>query len=395
MNLVDLGVIVLAALSAYRGWRLGLLGQIFELGGGFLGLIGGVALGPTVAKAFTDGGGLQRALISLIVVFILMSVGQTIGHLLGRRGGAMADRAKLGSLNSGLGSAFGVAVTIVSFWLVGSLLVHGPSRAIASPFRDSKLLELTNNALPPPPNLLAQFQQYLNTSGFPQVFAGLPPELGAPVKLPSAGEARRVVKRTQDSVVQVSVAACGGTQLGSGWIAAPSTIVTNAHVVAGGDDVVVRELGGAELAGTVVLFDPRTDVAILRVEGLSGQVLELDQRDLERGASGATLGYPGNAGGRLVTHAAAVAARYEDANGLDIYGRRDVSRDVYAIRSPVRQGDSGGPFVTFDGGVGAVVFAASTTDGDTGYALTGREVADEIAKGAKSSSAVGTGGCTR
>jgi S1-C subfamily serine protease len=395
MNLVDLIVIVLAALSAYRGWRLGLLGQVFELGGGFLGLIGGVALGPTVAQAFTDGGGLQRALISLIVVFVLMSVGQTVGHLLGRRGGVMADRAKLGGVNSGLGSAFGVAITIVSFWLIGSLLVHGPSRAIASPFRDSKVLELANNALPPPPNLLAQFQQYLNTSGFPQVFAGLPPELGAPVKLPSPGEARRVVRRTQDSVVQVSVAACGGTQLGSGWVAAPSTIVTNAHVVAGGDDVVVREVGGAELGGTVVVFDPRTDVAVLHVEGLSAAPLKLNQSDLERGASGATLGYPGNAGGRLVTHAAAVAARYEDANGLDIYGRRDVSRDVYAIRSPVRQGDSGGPFVTFDGSVGAVVFAASTTDGDTGYALTGREVADEIAKGSRSSTAVGTGECTR
>lgn len=394
MNLVDLGVIVLAALAAFRGWRLGLLGQVFELGGGFLGLVGGVALGPTVAQAFTDGGGLQRALISLVVVFISISLGQMIGHLLGRRGGALADRARLGSLNSGLGSAFGVGITIISFWLIGSLLVHGPSRAIASPFRDSKLLQLTNEALPPPPNLLAQFQQYLNTSGFPQVFAGLPPELGEPVKLPSERKARRVVKRTQGSVVQISTAACGGTQLGSGWIAAPSTVVTNAHVVAGGDDVVVRELKGAELSGTVVVFDPRTDVAVIHVDGLSAPALDLDQRDLERGTSGATLGYPGNGGGSLVTHAAAVAARYEGANGLDIYGRRNVSRDVYAIRSPVRQGDSGGPFVTLDGEVAGVVFAASTTDGDTGYALTGSEVADEIERGSNRSEAVGTGGCT-
>jgi S1-C subfamily serine protease len=386
---------VLATLSAFRGWRLGLLGQVFELGGGFLGLIGGVALGPSVARAFTDGDGLQRVLISLVVVFVLMSVGQTIGHLLGRRGGAMADRARLGRLNSGLGATFGVGITIVSFWLVGSLLVHGPSRAIASPFRDSRLLQVTNDLMPPPPNLLAQFQQYLNTSGFPQVFAGLPPDLGAPVKLPSAGQARRVVQRTKDSVVQLSIAACGGTQLGSGWIAAPSTVVTNAHVVSGGDNVVVRQLNGGEVAGTVVVFDPRTDVAVVHAEGLSAPPLELDRSNLERGTSGATLGYPGNAGGRLVTHAAAIAARYEDANGLDIYGRRDVSRDVYAIRSPVRQGDSGGPFVTFEGKVGAVVFAASTTNGDTGYALTGSEVADEIARGSKSTTAVDTGGCTR
>lgn len=395
MNLVDVVVIVLATLSAFRGWRLGLLGQVFELGGGFLGLVAGVAFGPRIASVFTDESGLQRAIISLVVVFIFMSIGQTVGHLLGHRGGAMADRARLGELNSGLGGAFGVAVTVISFWLIGSLLVHGPSRAIAGPFRDSRLLQATNALLPPPPNLLAQFQHYLNTSGFPQVFAGLPPELGEPVKLPSQRQARRAVRRTQDSVVQVSVAACGGTQLGTGWIAAPATVVTNAHVVAGGEGVVVRELDGLQLQGSVVSFDPRTDLAVVHVEGLSAPPLELKTEPLDRGTSGATLGYPGTAGGQLVTHAAAIAERYENANGLDIYGRNDVSRDVYAIRSPVRQGDSGGPFVTFDGRVGGVVFAASTTDGDTGYALTGSEVEDDIRRGRGRAEPVGTGRCTR
>lgn len=395
MNLVDLVVIALAVAAGFRGWRLGLLGQIFELGGGFLGLLAGVALGPRIASAFTDESGLQRAVISLVAVFIFMSIGQTIGHILGHRGGAMADKARLGEVNASLGGAFGVAITIVSFWLIGSLLVHGPSRAIAGPFRESRLLQLTNDLLPPPPNLLAQFQHYLNTSGFPQVFAGLPPELGEPVKLPSQRQARRAVEATKDSVVQVSVPACGGTQLGSGWIAAPSTVVTNAHVVAGGQEVVIRELAGGQLQGTVVSFDPRTDVAVVHVSGLSAPPLELDTRPLDRGTSGATLGYPGNAGGQLVTHAAAIAQRYEDANGLDIYGRNDVSRDVYAIRSPVRQGDSGGPFVTFDGSVGGVVFAASTTDGDTGYALTAAEVQDDVRRGSQRTEPVGTGRCTR
>jgi S1-C subfamily serine protease len=395
VNIVDLLVLILGGLSAYRGWRLGLLGQVFELGGGFLGLLAGVALGPGIATAFTDSAGVERALISLVIVFLAMSIGQTVGHLLGRRGGAMADRARLGEINSGLGAAFGILITIVSFWLIGSLLVKGPSRAIANAFGDSRLLELTNDALPPPPNLLAQFQHYLNTSGFPQVFAGLPPELGEPPKLPPDKQARRLARQAQDSVVQISVPACGGTQLGTGWIAAPGTVVTNAHVVAGGDSVVVREDGDGEHSGTVVVFDPRTDVAVIRVEGLSGPPLDLDTTDLDPGSPGVTLGYPGNAGGQMVAHRAAIAARYEKANGRDIYGRRDVSRDVYAVRSPVRQGDSGGPFVTAEGNVGAVVFAASTTDGDTGYALTGAEVQDEIARGRTSSERVSTGACTR
>lgn len=395
MNFVDVLVLILAALSAYRGWRLGLLGQIFEFGGGFLGLVAGVALGPRIATSFTSNAGIERALISLVIVFLVMSIGQTVGHLLGRRGGAMADRARLGEVNSGFGAAFGVLITIVSFWLIGSLLVKGPSRAIANALGDSRLLEITNEALPPPPNLLAQFQHYLNTSGFPQVFAGLPPELGEPPDLPPNRQARRLARQAQASVVQISVPACSGTQLGTGWIAAPSTVVTNAHVVAGGDTLVVREDAGGEHAGIVVLFDPRTDVAILRVDGLSARPLDLDTSELDPGSPGVTLGYPGEAAGQMVAHRAAIAARYESANGRDIYGRRDVSRDVYAIRSPVRQGDSGGPFVTAEGDVGAVVFAASTTDGDTGYALTGSEVEDEIRRGADSSEPVSTGSCTR
>lgn len=395
MNIIDLAVLILAGLSAYRGWRLGLLGQVFELGGGFLGLIAGVALGPNIATAFTNNAGLERALISLVIVFIAMSIGQTVGHLLGRRGHALADRARLGEINQSFGAGFGVVITVVSFWLVGSLLVSGPSRSIARAFRESRLLQVTNAALPPPPNLLAQFQHYLNTSGFPQVFAGLPPELGAPPKLPSDKQARRIARRAQASVVQISVPACGGTQLGTGWIAAPATVVTNAHVVSGGDSIIVSELEGGEHNGTVVVFDPRTDVAIVHVDGLTGPALDLDTTDLDPGSPGVTLGYPGNADGRLITHRAAIAARYEKANGRDIYGRRDVSRDVYAIRSPVRQGDSGGPFVSENGDVGAVVFAASTTDGDTGYALTGAEVQDEIRRGSSSSQAVSTGGCTR
>jgi hypothetical protein len=69
-------------------------------------------------------------------------------------------------------------------------------------------------------------------------------------------------------------------------------------------------------------------------------------------------------------------------------------REVYEIRSPVRQGDSGGPFVLPNGQVAGVVFAASTTDVDTGYALTGEEVSDEIEQGESSTSQVGTGSCT-
>lgn len=392
MNLVDLFVIALALLAAARGWRSGLLGQIFELGGGFLGLLLGVALGPRVASFFTDQAGIQAMLISLLVVFVLLSIGQTVGFLLGHRFGQVISGAKLGRLNSGLGAGFGIVVTLVSFWLIGSTLVHGPSRSIAKAMQKSTLLKAVTDVMPRPPDLFAYLRQYLQTSGFPQVFVGFP-RLGPPVDLPPRATAQRAIRAADQSTVRVIAPACGATQLGSGWVAADSTIVTNAHVVAGGDEITVQQQSGSDVTGTVVLFDPRTDVAVIHAVGLTGPPLPLETAPQDRGTPGATLGYPGHAGGVLVTHAAAVQATYE-AVGKDIYGRANVNRDIYELRSPVRQGDSGGPFVLPNGEVAGVVFAASTTESGTGYALTGAEVEDEIDRGKTRTEPVNTGGCT-
>ncbi|HET7482025.1 MAG TPA: MarP family serine protease [Actinomycetota bacterium] len=392
MSVVDLIVVLLAAFAAYRGWRRGFVRQVFEYGGGFAGLLLGIWLGPIVASAVTDGG-IGGALVSLVIVFIGLSLGQAIGFVLGHHVGTAAANAKLGQADSFLGAAFGIAITLVSFWLVGSLLLSGPSKPVAKALKHSNILKLVSDALPRPPNLFAYIQHYLNTSNFPQVFAGFPRSVGPPVKLPSGEVAQKAARAAQASTVRVVMPACGGLQLGSGWVSAPSTVVTNAHVVAGGSDVTVQDSAGRH-PGQVVLFDPRTDIAVIHAVGLAGPPLRLDDTDEDPGTPGATLGYPGNANGTLVIHRAAVQDTF-DASGYDIYGRADVTRHIYEIRSIVRQGDSGGPFVLPSGEVAGVVFAASTTDDDTGYVLTGREVADEVAAGASRTEAVSTRGCTR
>jgi S1-C subfamily serine protease len=391
--IVDIFVVLAGGLAAYRGWHRGLLGQMFELGGGLLGLILGVALGPRIADAFVDRASVLGALISLFVVFVLLSIGQAAGFIVGHRFGTVARRARLGPVDAAGGAAFGIVVVLVAFWIVGSLLVQGPLRVLSRALERSAILEGLNGALPPPPNLLAQIQQYLRTSGFPQVFVGIPPPSGPPVRLPSGAEARRAFEAADQSTVRVVVPACGGTQLGSGWIVDPDSVVTNAHVVAGGDGVTVHELGGAELSGEVVLFDPNADVAVLHVAGLSAPALEFDTATQERGTGGATLGYPGAAGGRLDGRRAAVQGQFV-ATGRDIYGRGEVERDIYELRARVRQGHSGGPFVLPDGRVVGVVFAASTTNPGIGYALTGTEVADEVRRGSQRTQPVSTGQCT-
>ena len=140
------------------------------------------------------------------------------------------------------------------------------------------------------------------------------------------------------------------------FVVAPGYVVTNAHVVAGVRSPVVQSAGRADLAATPVLFDPRVDVAVLRVQGPLGPALRLSGEDQRRGAKGAVLGYP--AGGPLTAGGAAVR-REISALGRDIYGRTTVRRDVYELQAVVRPGNSGGPFVLASGEVAGIVFAAS------------------------------------
>lgn len=395
MNIVDLLFLVLATLTAVRGYRRGLLGLVFELGGGFLGLIAGVALGPRIADAVTDSAGLTGVMISLLTVFVLLTVGQTLGYIVGQRFGGAAHKAKLGKLNQGLGALGGVVLAALTFWLVGSLVASSSLRPVNRALSGSVILQALDDSLPPPPNVLAYFSQYLNTSGFPQVFAGLPRPIGPPVDLPSQRTARRAIDAAAPSTVRITVPACGGTQLGSGWIASDGVVVTNAHVVAGGSEVTVQSQADETVSATVVRFDPDSDVAVLRLaEGISAPPLQLETAAFERGQPGATLGYPGDGNGQLDADPAAIQDRY-DARGKDIYGRNDVTREVYELRSQVTQGESGGPFVLPNGRVAGVVFAASTTDSGRGFALTGAEVVDEVNAGISSSEQVSTGRCTR
>jgi S1-C subfamily serine protease len=142
----------------------------------------------------------------------------------------------------------------------------------------------------------------------------------------------------------------------------------------------------------VVLFDPYLDVAIIRVATAPGPTLRLDPQKEGRGTQGAVLGYPG--GGPLTVSSAAVR-RDLVAPGRDIYGRSLVERDVYELQAVVRHGNSGGPFVLTDGVVSGVVFAASTTDPQVGYALTSVEVIPLLQRAEQRTAAVSTQGCAR
>jgi S1-C subfamily serine protease len=181
---------------------------------------------------------------------------------------------------------------------------------------------------------------------------------------------------------------------GSGWVAAPEVVVTNAHVVAGESDTSVQVGGqGVGLRARVIDFDSHDDIAILRVPGLGGRPLKMAAA-ARAGTSAAILGYPLDGGfdaepGRI--------GQTQTVSTEDAYGHGPVTRTIVALRGRVRPGNSGGPMVTSNGEVAAMVFAAITSGG-VDHAPGGFAVPDSLIRARLGAAkgrlqAVGTGPC--
>jgi len=197
------------------------------------------------------------------------------------------------------------------------------------------------------------------------------------------------VQRAQDSVYKVrGENSCDRGVEGSGFLYGPGRVMTNAHVVAGVDHPVVVA-ADREIPATVVYYNPDIDIAVLAVDGLHGSVLHFSRAGHPRQPA-AVLGYPQD--GPYNVQAARIRGE-QRLRSPDIYGDGTVVREVFSLRALVRPGNSGGPLVSSAGRVLGVIFAASVTDEDTGYALTAAQVAAAAAQGLVSDGAVGTGRC--
>ena len=393
MNWVDYVLLGLVAVSGIHGLRLGAAMQVLSFGGFWLGLFLGALIAPSLAALSTGTG---KTVIALVVLFGMATIFGGLGRVAGARSHVLLHRLRLGPIDSALGVAVAVVATLVAAWIVASLLANSRYPSLSTAFQKSRIVRALDNVLPPVPAVFSTIEGFLAQNGFPVVFAGLPPQTATPVALPTNAAARAAVLKAEPSTVQVAGAGCGVIQEGSGWVVSPGLVVTNAHVVAGIASPVVIDTVGRHVA-VPVLFDPRLDIAVLRVSGLTDPPLAVDDAVVPRATTGVVLGYPG--GGPLSYAGAGVAASFR-AEGLDIYGRSTTSREIYELDAVVEPGNSGGPLIASgdgpgipDGTVMGVVFARSTTNNAVGYALALPAVMRDVNAAQSSPNPVGTDGC--
>jgi S1-C subfamily serine protease len=225
----------------------------------------------------------------------------------------------------------------------------------------------------------------------PDIFVGAPPPTDLPAGVPSAAQAESLVANARGSTVRVEAAACGNFVTGSGFAVGAHYVVTNAHVVAGSDQVWISFDGQLDRhRARVVLFDPELDAALLYEPDVRLAPLTLASSTPPRGEEAAALGFTG--GGRLRT-IPAVVSREINAVGRDIYGSKIVERQVIELREDVSPGDSGGPLLIANGDVAGVTFSESESDPLIGYALTPDAVARAIAPALSSQQPIDTQAC--
>ncbi|HET7901446.1 MAG TPA: MarP family serine protease [Candidatus Nanopelagicales bacterium] len=392
MNGVDVLLVVLAVLAVITGWRQGLISGVLSFLGFIIGAFVGASLAPVVLKSMDDGwlkGGL-----GILIVLACAGVGNLLAGWLGAWIRSVVTWKPARVVDSAGGSMFGVLSLAFVAWVVASALIALPLGPVSTQVRGSKVLGEIDTVLPGTVrDGVSNLRNALDSTGFPDAFAGFTLDPSIPVAVPDTGiVSDRDVRASVNSVVKVEGQApgCGSVITGSGFVFARDRVMTNAHVVAGTDQLTVTVRGvGTAYDATVVYFDPDLDVAVLSVHGLGSAPLEF-ARNPTSGAPGAVAGFPH--GGRLSVSAARVRA-VVNARGSDIYGHGTVTREIVSLRGTVISGDSGGPLLDVDGRVSGVVFASSETDPETGYALTPRSVRDAAAAGATATRAVSTGSC--
>lgn len=387
MNYVDLFVLILVLVSLAEGVRKGGAVQIFSYAGLALGLAIGASLASRAGKMVDDP--IMRTVVSTVVLFGSSILVGAIGRVIGTRISGHLIRARLGPLDATAGAGVSVVSTLLVVWLMAGMLANVPIEEISQGIQGSRVVYALNRTLPPTPGVFSRMRQILTAAGFPQVFAGIEPPPNGDVPLPDNRLLQGATAAAAPSTVKIVGVGCGGTLNGSGFVVAPGYVMTNAHVVAGVDRPMIQDRRGFH-RGTPVVFDPNTDIAVLRTTNLAGPPLDLALEIADSGDLAAVLGYPG--GGALKVVPAAIINEIE-ALGRDIYGRRLASRRVYRLRAEVRPGNSGGPLVDPGGNVIGVIFSASAVRPDIGYALTARQVAPRLAEARRGGGEVDTGPC--
>jgi S1-C subfamily serine protease len=389
MNFLDWCLVVLTLAYALSGYWQGFITGAFATAGLLLGGLVGIWLAPLLLGDAAPS--MWVSLGALFVVLVMASLGQAVFQFAGTRIRAKITWQPIRAVDAIGGAALSVVAVLVVAWMLGVAISGSRIPGISPQVRDSKVLLAVNRVMPvQAQQALRSFDQVVGSSFFPRYLEPFAPERIVNVEPAQPRVVRDPdIRNARQSVFKIrSTNRCGSGVEGTGFLYAPHRLMTNAHVVAGVTEPEIKD-GDRTLDATVVYYNPDVDVAVLDVPDLDGPTIRFELDGKEK-MQGAVLGYPQD--GPYDAQPARIRGE-QRLRSPDIYGNGTVTRHVFSLRGSIRPGNSGGPFVSSAGKVLGVVFAASVSDKDTGYALTSDQVRQAAARGLQSDERVSSGNC--
>lgn len=389
MNVLDWILVVLVLAYALSGYWQGFVTGAFATTGLLAGGLFGVWLAPVVLGGSDPS--LAVSLGALFIVILTASLGQATLQYAGARIRDKITWQPARAVDAVGGAALSAVAVLIVAWALGVAISGSRIGSITPLVRNSAVLAKVDTALPQAATrTLGAFNSVVGTGFFPQYLEPFAPERIVEV---GPGPQRLLtdpdVVNAQARVLKIrGTNACGRGVEGTGFVYAQDRVMTNAHVVAGINDPEIL-IDGATEPAKVVYYNPDLDVAVLAVSTPTVEPLQFDL-SAEATDGVAILGYPLD--GPYDVQAGRIRSE-QKLRSPNIYGNGAVIREVFSVRGLIRPGNSGGPIVSSGGDVVGVVFAASVTDPDTGYALTADQVADSATFGRQNTDPVSTGNC--
>ncbi|MEB1806376.1 MAG: S1C family serine protease [Bacillaceae bacterium] len=188
-------------------------------------------------------------------------------------------------------------------------------------------------------------------------------EIGASKEDTEEKSVKEIIHQTQKSVVMIEVERTGS--VGSGFIYnSQGDIITNAHVVAGTDEVKVKLADTREYDGTVIGMSTDTDIALIRVP---------DMKDIE--PLSLAKDYPPELGDEVLAIGSPLG--YQNTVTTGIISGVDRSFEIdhyqyenaYQFSAPIAPGNSGGPLILIKSGKVIGINSAATEVGTIGFSI--------------------------
>lgn len=381
MLVLDLILGAVIALAVVWGFSRGVTVSTLALLGFGAGAVIGARVAPLVLNAGLHSSDAPEVAVpgALVIGAVAAALVERLGLRIERHLGRLGRTSQIG------GALLGAALGIMVVWIVGTVAIE--IDALRDDVRKSEILERLDAVLTPPgPRLVAPI---VYSDPFP-TFVGPSPGVG-PIRRIVTGAPG--VRAASQRVMRVQVRGCARAVEGTGWIVADGVVATNAHVVAGGQ-IAVAEFRSQPSAyrATPIWFDPKNDIALLRVPGVRGIPALTMVARARAGTPAATLGFPG---GEWKDRPALLGATSNQYTGV-LDNSREMGpefspslfgRLIIGLSGLVEPGSSGSPVVDGTGHVLGMAFAGG---GGGGFAVPNTFIRNALRRAGPS---VGTGPC--